>query len=396
MQEKLIALAVTSLLSVPALAQSNVTLYGSIDYGYTSLSGSDRTHDDGAGNTVKYKSRNGIDSGITKSNRIGFKGTEDLGNGLKAVFVLEQGLNGDHGPMWSTSQARQTYAGLAGGFGTIAFGRQTTPQHNFTSAVDPFGKNGLGSSANVLMQDKRVNNLAAYISPNFGGFGFILGYTFHAGIGSSSVDENLENNNDARLWVIAPSFTTDNLFVAANYHSAKIKNTHNHTFGTTGLSSPSVFNALDVYASYDFGLVKVGSTFGRRTTKKGVITGADRDSKLTQWMIGATFKVTPNDKILTSYNRAAENEVVDGEDKRRISQWAIGYEHSLSKRTVLYSQFAMQSHNSAFRGDGANAGKFHTYSHDSNVGSVACSNIGIGCSAALYRRGFTAGFRHDF
>ncbi|MDR2014026.1 MAG: porin, partial [Azoarcus sp.] len=199
--------------------------------------------------------------------------------------------------------------------------------------------------------------------------------------------EAIENNSDARVWAIAPSFTWDKLFVGANYHNARLNRDN-----ATGAKAASVFNVFDLYASYDFGFVKVGSTIGRRTTKKGLF-GWDKDAKLTQWMIGATFKVTPNDSILTSYSRAGESKVFDAQDGRpRISQWAIGYEHALTKRTVLYSQFAMQSHNGAYKDYG-----FNSFVTDGAVGSVTSSNgPGVDGYPSQYRRGFVVGFRHDF
>jgi predicted porin len=372
MRKKLIALAVASLLSAPAFAQSSVTLYGSLDYGYTSLGGNDARG---------VKSRAGLDSGISKANRIGFKGSEDLGNGLKAMFVLENGLLGDiqgsNGMFNSVN--RQSYAGLTGGFGTVVFGRQYTPQHTFTGIVDPFGKNGFGSTGNVLMQDRRLSNLGAYVSPNWGGFSFIAGYTF-----AGTANEALENDGDVRVWAFAPSFTWNKkLFVAGNYHAARVKHAH--------ASNQSVFNVYDLYASYDFGFVKIGSTIGRRTTKKDFVA-TNKDPRLTQWMIGATFRITPNDSILTSYSRASENRI-DDTARAKIGQWAIGYEHALSRRTVLYSHFAVQNHNSGFKEHG-----FYSHPTDGPVGSVTSSNgpSGVDPWPSQYRRGFIAGLRHDF
>jgi len=362
MQEKLIALTIVGLLAVPAFAQSSVILYGSLDYGFTNL---------GHHVTDGIKSRSGIDSSISKSNRLGFKGTEDLGNGLKAVFVLENGLNGDiqgSSGIWSSS-ARQSYAGLAGGFGTIAFGRQYAPQHTFIGAVDPFGNSGLGAAGNAMIQHRRLNNLAAYISPNWSGFNFIAAYTL-----AGTAQEAAENDGDVRVWAFAPSFTMDNLFVAANYQSAKIHN--------VSIADQKVMNAWDLFASYDFGFVKMGTSFGKRTTKTTM-----PNPKFTQWMLGATFKLTPNDKILTSYARGQENDT--GAGKPRISQWAVGYEHALSKRTTLYAQFATQSWN-----DAARAG-FKSFMGDDGVGGVGFTQLNGG-SADDYRRGITAGFRHDF
>ncbi|MCL2644274.1 MAG: porin [Betaproteobacteria bacterium] len=383
MQKKLIALAVAGLMSAPAFAQSNVTLYGTIDYGFVNLGGSTVDHAVGAGQS-KFKSRNAVDSGISKANRLGFRGVEDLGNGLKAVFVLESGLRGDEGTLWRDAGdgARQMYAGLAGGFGTVAFGRQYTPQHVFTAAVDPFGKNGLGAVNNATIGDARLDNLAAYISPSWGGFSFIAGWTFNG-----VAQENIENNGDVRVWAIAPTFTWEKLFVAANYHSAKFNHTHSHG---GAINNKSIFNTLDLFGSYDFGFVKLGTMIGRRTTKKEF--AGQRDAKLTQFMIGATFKLTPNDSILTSYSRAGENKVNDGENRARINQFAVGYEHALSKRTVLYSQFAAQNHSKGFKEHG-----FHSFGAvgGNQPGSVDSAYVS-GQTAANYRRGLTAGFRHDF
>lgn len=387
MQKKLIALAVAGLLSAPAFAQTNVTLYGTIDYGFASL---------GKHVNDNFNTRNGIDSGISKANRIGFKGVEDLGNGLKAVFVLETGLNGDIAGMFNDT-ARQTYAGLAGGFGTVAFGRHYTPQHLFTSAVDPFGKNGLGSAGNVMMQERRLNNLAAYISPNWGGFSFIASYSFNgteafarqpvggpATFGGGDEPASLDGNTRVQTWSISPSFTWNNLFVGANYHNAKVKK----------LASGNSLNAVDMfglYASYDFGFVKVGSALENRISDKRAYEAlgwsTTGDVKLLQWMLGATFRITPNDSILTSYTRARENV----NDKARIGQWAIGYEHALSKRTALYAQFATQSWNDAARDVG-----FYSIRTDGPIGGVGISNLKSNAEIAGYRRGFAVGFRHDF
>ena len=90
MQKNLIALAVAGLAALPAFAQSNVTVYGLVDMGYK-WSGDNM--DD------RVSSRSALDSGMSAGSRLGFKGTEDLGNGMKAGFVLEQGLNLDTGTL---------------------------------------------------------------------------------------------------------------------------------------------------------------------------------------------------------------------------------------------------------------------------------------------------------
>ncbi len=127
MQKKIIALAIAGLASTAAFAQSNVTIYGIADVGVAQARSS--------GNLTATTVRSG---GLSTS-RIGFKGVEDLGNGLKALFVLEYALDVDQNTgiggaasrattgMGAAGPARQQLVGLTGGFGTVAAGRlQTT------------------------------------------------------------------------------------------------------------------------------------------------------------------------------------------------------------------------------------------------------------------------------
>jgi predicted porin len=123
MQKKLIALAVASLASGAAFAQTNVTMYGIADAGYVWSQG-----DALVTGTNKFS---GIQSGLLSGSRLGFKGEEALGNGLKAIFTLEYGA--EHRQQLrrratgGSLNARQQFVGLAGGFGTVALGRQYSP-----------------------------------------------------------------------------------------------------------------------------------------------------------------------------------------------------------------------------------------------------------------------------
>ena len=142
MKKSLIALAVLAA-SGAAMAQSSVTLYGVADAGVTFV--------DGASNWT------GLTSGNQLTSRIGFRGTEDLGGGLKANFVLEAGLNLDNGdgnvsysaPGDGDSFAfkRRSTVGLEGGFGEVRLGRELTAAYNAVARYDVFGSVGLGASA---------------------------------------------------------------------------------------------------------------------------------------------------------------------------------------------------------------------------------------------------------
>jgi predicted porin len=143
MQKKLIALAVAGLASGVAAAQSNVTIYGVLDLAYVySAGGAKNPINPVTGLPTYIKSPDYTFSGLTgvgAGNRLGFKGEEALGNGLKAVFTLEYGLDPDINQGIGTGglNARQQFVGLSHAkLGTVALGRQYAPAFNATARND--------------------------------------------------------------------------------------------------------------------------------------------------------------------------------------------------------------------------------------------------------------------
>ena len=179
MQKKLIALALAGLVAGPAFAQSNVTVYGIIDtfVGY------------GKAGDAKFS---GLSNGMLNGPRIGFKGTEDLGNGLKAKFVLEQGFSSNDGEPNSSKQFhRQAWAGLEGAFGLVGLGRQYAPGY-YSYRNDPMQAGPMDPRAIVISGNnatsrplqiqsgsrQRWDNSINYQSPNWSGFSAQVIYAF--------------------------------------------------------------------------------------------------------------------------------------------------------------------------------------------------------------------------
>ncbi len=335
MQKKIIALAVAGLASTAAFAQSNVQIYGVVDVGFTRYSSSD---------TSTFKSRNALDSGLQSGSRIGFRGTEDLGNGLKASFVLEYGVTVDNGA-GLTGPARQSFLALSNSYGTVAAGRQYTPQYGLVSKVDPFGagttgdvtygRGVYGMGAAAAPTTIRLNNLIAYVSPNFSGFNVIAGYTAS---GLADEENTLKGNKsaDAEIWAINPNYSNGPLFVGLNYHHVKI-DAANYTD-----------RVWDLGGSYDFGVVKLSGVYGQ--IKNDGLGGATLNHKAKQWMVGATVPVGAAGNVLVSYSRNKIDSDVVAVDGAKASKWALGYTHSLSKRTNLYAVYAKISTNNEAEG----------------------------------------------
>lgn len=340
MQKKLIALAIASLVAAPAFAQSNVTIYGLVDVGYTWRGDN---VDDNIG------SMQAINSGQASGSRLGFKGTEDLGNGLKALFTIEAGFTADDGRSAQGGRAwgRQTFAGLTGNsWGTVIFGRFNTPQYNLWINTDPFGTGMVGQSTNLYAQYDpvtgktnstfafRLDSTVAYVTPTWAGFNVTAAYSTNA-----DGNETLGNDNDNYVWAISPVYNNGPLMVGVNYHEIKYKSLDNYKLKN-----------WDVGATYDFKFLKLALGYNNQSDN-GDVDLIDRDT----WMIGVTVPIGKA-SILASYN-----DLDDGTDANQDAhQWAIGAVYPFSKRTDVYAAYADVSNKNGgmySAGDAGNDGR---------------------------------------
>ncbi|MBS1136460.1 MAG: hypothetical protein H6R11_414, partial [Proteobacteria bacterium] len=183
MQKKLIALAIAGLATAPAFAQTNVTIYGVADLTQEYVDGKG-AQDIGpiSGSSLDIQGRSRLTS---NSSLLGFRGTEDLGNGLKAIFQFETGISADTG-MGTTFSARDTFVGLTSGWGTLVGGNLTHPLRNMGAKVSMSpGATGIGFTAATYGTvlgiktgtDDRAANAVAYVTPALmGGLTFTAAY----------------------------------------------------------------------------------------------------------------------------------------------------------------------------------------------------------------------------
>ncbi|GHU20098.1 porin [Betaproteobacteria bacterium] len=343
MQKKIIALAVAGLVSGAAFAQSNVTIYGVADIGYNYAKSGDN----------RFSGlQDGGDVGLQGS-RIGFRGEEALGNGLKAIFTVEFGLNlgaGEGTANWSNT--RQSYVGLAGNFGTVKFGRQYAPSgewlggtsvNGFTSVN--FANYFLGNFATLNTGNgSRWNNSIGYESPNFSGFTFRGIYSFHP-TQSSVRDSFSDATTDGSRYALAARYANGPVYLTAIYQAILTDDAINNDDGN---------KAWAIGGSYDFKVVKVFANYIREKDKRAIgsttygfptlnpTTGllqqaattayAKGDLKKTLFSLGAAIPVSSAGTVqieLGQYKTDAS------ETKSRGG--SIGYKHALSKRTTAYT-----------------------------------------------------------
>jgi len=311
MQKKIIALAIAGLASTAAFAQSNVTIYGRMDLGGVYRDGN-------SGGVTGVQGQYEIASGVGSGSRIGFKGVEDLGNGLKAVFQSEFGIGIDQTKDSSNAgwTNRNSYVGLTGGFGTVVAGRLDGVRYGIFNTFDPFAGGTIGNFTQMTIQVDRADNAIAYISPNWNGFGLVLAYSSNIS-GPETKDNNLFTpGSDGVLHTIMGTY--DNGPISARLDYEEI------TFPGLNHSKTWVATAA---GSYDFGAVKISALIDQAKNK-------DLGVKEQSWLIGAK---APVGKFTV---KAMIGGVIDkvNDDKDSL-KWALGADYALSKRTYVYANY---------------------------------------------------------
>ncbi|MBP7645707.1 MAG: porin [Comamonas sp.] len=342
MKKSLIALAVLAS-SGAAMAQSSVTLYGVVD---TSI-----------GYVKGQESVSGMLNSGNATSRLGFRGVEDLGNGLKAEFVVEGELKPDDGTASGLNFTRQSTVGLSGSFGQVRLGRALTASYNAVSRYDLFGTVGLGSTlawaGSQTGYQNRSDNMISYISPKFSGFGVGVDYGF---------GEKKENRTGRNMGIGA---TYDNGPLSLGLGYDRQNNVSNTTaFGGTTLVPVLVNQDLKSWqlgGSYNFGVAKL-LAFYKNTKYNEVATGTD--TTLKTYNLGVSVPVGAAGEVKATYNNY---KISDNGGK--ANQFSLGYVHNMSKRTALYGTYAYLKNkdggpfalNGAFSGvNGANnSGKMH-------------------------------------
>jgi len=373
MKKSVLALAVLGAFAGVASAQSSVTMFGVVDLNVMSVDNSDRTYSMGT-------------DGMSSS-RLGFRGTEDLGGGLKAGFWLEMGLAADTGhsaSVWGNGQInsrevngvtvgqqnenrlffnRRSTLSLSNAWGELRLGRDYTATFWSWTVFDPFGTNGVGSATNLALGGDlqtalagttyntlvRANNMVQYILPA-GVFGPGLYGQIQVAAGEGSAGNKYYGG---RIGYAAGPFD-----IAAAYGMTDCLN----TACTIDLTN------WNIAGSWNFGFLKL-SGFYSQIEAEGPNNSAGRDNYFIgasmpfgQWNFKASFGGTDGSGLLGDTD---------------ATQWAIGADYNLSKRTALY-------------------GTWSSISNDGGRFSVSTQTNAIPAGSSWNSNGIQVGVRHSF
>jgi len=341
MKKSLLAAALIAGFAGVAQAETSVTLYGIVDagIGYERVKVSD-------GDESYKATRTGVLSGLQSANRWGLKGTEDLGEGLQAVFVLENGFDLGNGEATQGGRmfGRQATVGLrSDAWGQLDFGRQTNIASKYlVNVVSPFGTDfGLAKAGTTFAaaNSVRYDNMVMYQTPNFSGFQFGVGYSFNNN-GSQQFKQNGSDEPNNRAWTTGLRYANGPIAAAVTYDQLKTAETR--PADEAGVS----IKAWNLGASYDFEVVKVHAGFGQaRNGWLSPIEFADIESndggfivedglKVNSYTLGLSAPVGANGKVLAAWGMADPRNEEDL-DKQQV--YSLGYTYALSKRTNVYA-----------------------------------------------------------
>lgn len=336
MKKTLIALAVLASVAGVAQAQSSVTVYGKLDQGVRDLSNKNSSTDaTNANSPVQLTHR--------ATSRIGFKGAEDLGGGLSAIFQFENRFNADDGTQNGAALFHaQSNVGLKGNFGTVRMGRVYNPVDDINAALDPFGQDGVGSNLFSPVAITRNNNAIRYDSPNISGFGASAIYQLkEADVAAGSA---IANNG----YGVAANFANGPLSVMAGYNKAA--NSDDSNYWVIG-------------GAYTFGPAKVSLGYEKSDIKAayapngGSAIAAGKLGKSKDVLVALAYTVGAG-VINASYSQIKFDNT-NFTDKK----FALGYTHNLSKRTSLYANAARTDWGNAAADttNGAEVGVTHNF-----------------------------------
>lgn len=302
MKKHLIAAAVAAAVAAPVMAQ-NVQIYGAIDMGI-------QNYDGGATSLTRGA------QGILNTNRIGFKGSEDLGGGLKAEFQLQQAFSDTVGA-FSTGTNEEAWVGLSGGFGQIRIG--TTDMSGLQALDSTVSQAGnlanspsTGTTLVTLFSGEDgadMNNTVRYISPVFNGF------QIDAGFSSGNASTAIADGNVAETSILV-SYKVGNLGVYAGQH------------GVDGVTvAKKDYRALGV--RYDFGMAAVGVLLA-----KGDPESASDSLDRTNTIITVN---APLGGGLTAHASKMNSKIQDSAFK--ASGYLVALTKDMSKRTTAYAAY---------------------------------------------------------
>ncbi|MCU7842559.1 MAG: porin [Candidatus Thiodiazotropha sp. (ex Monitilora ramsayi)] len=328
--KKVLSLAIAAALVAPAAAMADATLFGKAHFIVENV-------DTKASTTAQSGDVWGVDS---IHSRIGVKGSEDLGDGLKALYHFEFRVMNDAGTGLGD---RNQFVGLAGGFGTVLLGRHDTPLKMSQGKFDQFGDLPNGDITGVIPGEDRVDNVIAYVSPAMSGLTFVGALVSgELGDGGAATDSDALTGLADHI-SLAGLYSNGPIFASLAYNS--------YDLGTAAVGvEPSLLRGTFIWNA---GMWQAGVMFSSLDLD---IPGANDPDQIgvsgnvkvgsagkvkAQYLMGDSARTSVSSLLGSSFspNVSVANPVSSPENE--VTQISVGYEHAMSKRTTLHAGYTV-------------------------------------------------------
>ncbi len=315
----LISAALLGLLAAPAMAQSSATVYGKLDLG--------------VGQAIGSQNKTLLDAG---GSRLGFRGQEDLGDGLSAVFQIEHRFDPATGTAWAqgaskSAQGRfwngRSSVGLKNAWGSVQLGRLYTPAYDLVqNQIDPFGGDTVAALRDAGMRPDGL--YATRVSYAVRADASVGGLSAGALVGDSNA-----NGKTRRPLALGLGYALGALYLGAGFEQT----------GDEAADTASVWN---LGARYKTPLATLSAGFGKGQDKAGTASQS--------WLLGAAVPVGRGE-VKLGYARQSK----DGSGTT-VAKLGLGYHHKLSARTKLYADVGHDAEQ-ATRKNGWDLGVQHNF-----------------------------------
>lgn len=312
MQKKLIALAIVSAFSAPALADTaNLNVYGKA---FMTV----EQYDSGAAGAASQMRVN------TNASRFGVKGSQELGDGLKAIFQYEVEMDADGSTGAGLGKSRNSGLGMEGGFGRVVLGIWDTPFKVAHNAIELFDNTTNWSAINVIGRSAGTNyntrqkNMVQYWTPKMGALSAAFMY---------SPDEAKTTAKNASIMSMSGTFEQDGIYASVGYESRA-----DVVVGTTD-------SALRLVGKYNLGDFWLGAMAERIKTN----TSATTDVSGTNAELVGEFRMGAS-RFAASYAKAGST-AVGAAAANDVNQIAVKYAYAFSKRTEAFAAYGSKKTN---------------------------------------------------
>lgn len=351
MMKKILAAAIVSAFAAPAFAATaNVDIYGVIGVSVDYVDGGS-----GGANTITSKPSESRARVSSNTSYIGFKGSEDLGGGLSAVWQIEQSVNIDTGG-GSFATGRNSFAGLSSkDLGSLTFGNQDTPYKTSTGKLDVFGGGQYLADyrslfGGVTNGSVRATNSVLYTSPTFSGLTLraLGGAQQESGSSISPKLYSLSGVYENGPLFATLAYETTTYAIASSTGGATVASAGGNAILATSAAGAGNYAEADqkswrLGVGYSFGNTKLGLGYekskldvaAKGVTNLGAGVGVGVDTDRNAWYASVAHKMG-NTTLKAAYTKAGD---LDGFADSGAKQFSLGANYSLSKRTDVFALY---------------------------------------------------------